>query len=371
MLPVLLPAIGAETGRTLSQAGYIVFRLFDRLCGLGAGAGEPLGQRGPAAGAGVRAVPARRFGARDRVRAGLCDDRHRRERCWRAGRCCSPRCRRRRRWRSRRRSGEGGRCRPCSPAGRWRSSWVGRWGAGRAAVRLAGRPTCSLRSLALTASTIIWLAVACRASPGERRTLRERLAVLGNPGVPAALTMGVLFTIGGFAVVDLCLRGHGRVDAAQHRDHAAAAARERPRRGRRRDRGWAHHRPAWALSHLRAARGDRDADAGRDLGAAAAAGHCGWAAVAAAVRRLRDFSGWAMYAAQMGILAVLAPQGVPLAVSLSLSAANVGAALAALIGGWVLDHFGAGSLGIAGARVHAGGACRRARQPADASRPSR
>ena len=74
-----------------------------------------------------------------------------------------------------------------------------------------------------------------------------------------------------------------------------------------------------------------------------------------------------MFAAQLGILAVLAPQGVPLAVSLSLSAANVGVALAAVIGGMVLDHLGAGASGIAGAAVHAGGARRRVRQPADPS----
>jgi predicted MFS family arabinose efflux permease len=64
---------------------------------------------------------------------------------------------------------------------------------------------------------------------------------------------------------------------------------------------------------------------------------------------ITGFFGWAMYTSQMGILARLAPQGVPLAVSLSLSAANVGAALAAILGGWVLDHLGAGMIGVVSA----------------------
>lgn len=207
--------------------------------------------------------------------------------------------------------------------------------------------------MALAASTIIWWRLPAGIR-GVRRSLGERLAVLGNPGVPAALAMGVLLTIGGFPVSA----------------YVAAVTVESMRMS------------TDTLPLLLLANG---------LGAVAggiAGGHITdrlgpfrtFALLAAIVMlslaatsalpllpdiavgplwlllfALSGFLGWAMYAAQMGILAVLAPQGVPLAVSMSLSAFNAGAAVAAIVGGWVLDHLGAGSLGWVGALFTFGG----------------
>jgi predicted MFS family arabinose efflux permease len=201
--------------------------------------------------------------------------------------------------------------------------------------------------LALTASTVIWWRMPAGIR-GEHRSLRERLAVLGNPGVPAALIMGVILTIGGFPVTA----------------YVSAVTTQSMRMGEE------------VMPLILLANG---------LGAVAggiAGGHItDWLgpfrtfAVLVAIVMLTlvatsalpllpdvavgplwlllcgfsGFLGWAIYAAQMGILAALAPQGVPLAISMSLSAFNAGAAVAAVIGGWVLDHLGAGSLGWVGA----------------------
>jgi predicted MFS family arabinose efflux permease len=201
--------------------------------------------------------------------------------------------------------------------------------------------------LALTASIVIRMRLP-EGITGERRSLRERLAILGSRGVPAALVMGVLLTLGG---VPLSI-------------YVTAVTLQSMRMG-------IETMPLVLLAN--------------GLGAVAggiAGGHITdrlgpyrtltllgaifmlLLAAASAVPLLPDiavgplwlllfgvagFFGWAMYASQMGILAVLVPQGVPLAISLSLSAANVGVAIAALIGGWVLDHLGAGYIGVAGA----------------------
>ena len=204
-----------------------------------------------------------------------------------------------------------------------------------------------IAGLALTASIIIRLRLPAGIT-GERRTLRERFAVLGNPGVPAALAMGVLFTIGGFPLsvyvtavtVDsmrlsieimpllLLANGLGAIAGGIAGGHIT------DRLG-----------PYRTLTLLGAfVMLSLVATSALPLLPDVAVGPL-WLLLFA----LGGFFGWAMYAAQMGILAVLAPQGVPLAVSLSLSAANVGMALAALIGGWWLDQAGVGTMGVAGA----------------------
>jgi predicted MFS family arabinose efflux permease len=64
---------------------------------------------------------------------------------------------------------------------------------------------------------------------------------------------------------------------------------------------------------------------------------------------LAGLLGWALFSGQVALFAILAPSSVPLAVSLNLSAVSVGAAIAALIGGWVIDHYGAGAIGVTAA----------------------
>ena len=64
---------------------------------------------------------------------------------------------------------------------------------------------------------------------------------------------------------------------------------------------------------------------------------------------LAGLLGWALFSGQVALFAILAPTSVPLAVSLNLSAVSVGAAIAALIGGLVIDLFGAGAIGVTAA----------------------
>lgn len=64
---------------------------------------------------------------------------------------------------------------------------------------------------------------------------------------------------------------------------------------------------------------------------------------------LTGLGGWGLYAGQVALFAMLGPQSVPLAVSLNLSAVNIGAALAALLGGLVIDYANPASIGVTGA----------------------
>jgi predicted MFS family arabinose efflux permease len=59
--------------------------------------------------------------------------------------------------------------------------------------------------------------------------------------------------------------------------------------------------------------------------------------------------GWALFGALLNILAGLAPQNVPLVISLNLTAGSFGGAAAAYLGGIVIERFGAASIGLAGA----------------------
>lgn len=61
---------------------------------------------------------------------------------------------------------------------------------------------------------------------------------------------------------------------------------------------------------------------------------------------LLSFAGWGLYSAQVGLLGGLAPQAVTLAISLNLTSSNFGGAIAAVIGGQVIERLGGGSLGL-------------------------
>ncbi len=60
---------------------------------------------------------------------------------------------------------------------------------------------------------------------------------------------------------------------------------------------------------------------------------------------------WGVSSPQVNRLAVLAPQSVPLAAALNLTAMNLGAGIAALVGGWVLQQFGVVALCLGAALV--------------------
>jgi predicted MFS family arabinose efflux permease len=59
--------------------------------------------------------------------------------------------------------------------------------------------------------------------------------------------------------------------------------------------------------------------------------------------------GWALFGALLNILAALAPREVPLVISLNLTAGSFGGAMAALLGGIAIERFGAASIGLVGA----------------------
>lgn len=58
------------------------------------------------------------------------------------------------------------------------------------------------------------------------------------------------------------------------------------------------------------------------------------------------YCGWAYWIAHCSQMAHLAPSSVPVAISLNLTALNIGVAIAAAVGGAVLDHWGANMLSI-------------------------
>ena len=60
---------------------------------------------------------------------------------------------------------------------------------------------------------------------------------------------------------------------------------------------------------------------------------------------------WGFFPAQLLRLALLAPRSVPLAASLNLTAGNIGGALAALVGGFAFERYGVVGIGIGGAVV--------------------
>jgi predicted MFS family arabinose efflux permease len=66
------------------------------------------------------------------------------------------------------------------------------------------------------------------------------------------------------------------------------------------------------------------------------------------------YLGWAFWIAHCSEMAHLAPTSVPVAISLNLTALNVGVAIAAAVGGVIVDAWGANALGFAGVPIAVG-----------------
>jgi predicted MFS family arabinose efflux permease len=194
--------------------------------------------------------------------------------------------------------------------------------------------------LAASAATVMWLRLPA-GIVGERRTLAERLAVVGNRGVPAALSMSTLGALSFFSVATyfsaittqtlgldadlmpllVLANGLGSVAGGIAGGHIV------DRLGPFRTYVALSAAAAVALLLIAMLPG-----LPRPLVAP------GWLLLFGVF----GFLGWSNYGATIGLLRSLVPKAVPLAMSLGLSSANVGAALAALLGGAVLDRFGAG-----------------------------
>lgn len=201
--------------------------------------------------------------------------------------------------------------------------------------------------IALTAGLVIWLRLP-KGITGPRLPLRERLAVLGNHGMPAALLMSFLYMVGAFmpsiyvaaishdamgmekAWLPLVLFANGLGAVAGGIVGGQVTDRVGPYR-----------------SYV--------------VNAAAAAIVFGAMSVLPVLPAplhgpiwlvlmfLGGLLGWALFSGQVALFAILAPQSVPLAVSLNLSAVSIGAAIAAVIGGLVIDYINAGAIGAAAA----------------------
>lgn len=199
-------------------------------------------------------------------------------------------------------------------------------------------------ALAASAGIIMWFRLPAGIRP-ERQSLRERLGVLGNRGVPAALVISLLFAGGIFPP--------GIYVAAITTQSMLMEAGSIP---------------------LMLLAGGLGAVAGGVLGGQltdrlgafrtfllfAVAGilllvamslvphlpHMVVAPLWLLIFALLSLLGWGLYAAQVALLAALAPNGVPLAISLNLTASNIGGAFAAIYAGQAIERFGAGSIGL-------------------------
>ena len=202
-------------------------------------------------------------------------------------------------------------------------------------------------ALAVSSGILMWFRLPS-GIVGERRTLNERLAVLGNRGVPTVLIISLLFGIGAFlpnvymaaistgamgmdvATVPLVLLALGLGAVA-----GGLVA------GQMIDRLGAYRTlllfavttttmlliipvlpllPAPLIAPL-------------------------WLVTLGGL----GIVGWALFGALLNILAGLAPRNVPLVISLKLTAGSFGGAVAAFLGGIAIERFGAASIGVVGA----------------------
>lgn len=201
--------------------------------------------------------------------------------------------------------------------------------------------------LALSSGVLVWLKLPS-GIVGERRTLQERLAVLSNRGVPMVLFISLLFGVGAFLpnvyMAAISTQAMG-MDVATIPVVLLAlglgAVAGSIISGQMVDRLGAYRTlllfaitttvmllvipllpylppqlvaPAWLI-----------------------------------VLGILGIVGWALFGALLNILAGLAPQNVPLVISLNLTAGSLGGAVAAFLGGIAVERLGAASIGLTGA----------------------
>ena len=216
------------------------------------------------------------------------------------------------------------------------------------AVHFGWRVTVAVTAvLGIVASGIIWVRLP-RGIVGELRTLQERVAVLGNRGVPAALAMSVFYTIGAFApgvyvaaiVTQTMHLGAVSIPFVLLANGLGAVA-GGLMGGQLVDRLGSLRSFVLLVSVTIVMNGSISLLPVLPLPIGLPLLFC--------IYGLGGLTGWGIFACMLAILAGRAPQAVPLAISLNLTATNVGAALAALVGGFALDHFGASSIGLVGA----------------------
>jgi predicted MFS family arabinose efflux permease len=188
-----------------------------------------------------------------------------------------------------------------------------------------------------------------RGMHGDTQTMRDRIRVLGNPGVLPALLVTLLMMTGatpvmvyvaavmaeagiGLAYLPLVLLASGVGAVAT----SMTAGRLADRLGNRRA-------VIAALSVVIAG-----------LGGFVALPHLPTGLhlpVLLALFTVQSYVGWGYWIAHSSQMAHLAPSSVPVAISLNMSAMNIGMAIAAAAGGFVVDTWGASALPLAGLPV--------------------
>lgn len=202
--------------------------------------------------------------------------------------------------------------------------------------------------MAAAASLALYLRLP-RGMPGDTQSMRDRIRVLGNPGMVPALLSTLLFMIGaspvmiyigaimsdaglGLLYMPLVLLANGVGGMG-----ASFTA------GRLAD--WLGNRPAVTAASL--------------LVIVLLAGYAMLPHVASEWRlpllllvlAFQGYVGWSYSIAVSSEMAHLAPSSVPVAISLNMAAFNIGMAVAAALGGIVVDTWGANALSYAGVPV--------------------
>lgn len=202
-------------------------------------------------------------------------------------------------------------------------------------------------ALAVSSGIIMWFRLPS-GIVGERRTLAERLAVLGNRGVPTVLVISLMFGVGAFLpniyLAAISTEAMGMAVSAVPIVLLAlglGAIVGGLVAGQLIDRLGAYRTLLLFAVTTTAMLLVIPLLPGLPAPLVAPA----WLAVLA----LLGMVGWALFGALLNILAALAPREVPLVISLNLSAGSFGGAIAAYLGGIAIERFGATSIGLLGA----------------------
>jgi predicted MFS family arabinose efflux permease len=202
--------------------------------------------------------------------------------------------------------------------------------------------------MAVAAALALYLRLP-RGMPGDTQTMRDRVRVLGNPGVLPALLVTLLMMAGSTPVMVYvgAVMAEAGINLAYLPLVLLAAG------------------IGAVLTSMTAGRLADRLGNGRAVGAAllvVIAGLVGFAAlpllpaglklpVLMLLFAVQSYVGWGYWIAHCSQMAHLAPSSVPVVISLNMSAMNLGMALAAAAGGLVVDHWGANALPLAGVPV--------------------
>ena len=203
--------------------------------------------------------------------------------------------------------------------------------------------------IAVTASAIMWWRQP-HALHGDPRTLRERIAVLGERGVPMTLVTSGLVTLAAFILMiylaPIATTGLGLKPTAMPMLLFAFGVGALV----------GNYSAGWTVDRL----GTRLTMIVFVVAMIVLLGCLPLVAMTPPETRegvflayMVIFGGltWGFFPAQLLRLALLAPSSVPLAASLNLTAGNIGGALAALAGGFAFERFGVVGVGLGGAAI--------------------